>query len=38
MNFIDLILPSLDESFSDALRRFNAAETDKVVFKSHGFQ
>lgn len=27
MNFIDLILPSLDESFSDVLRRLNAAET-----------
>lgn len=38
MNFIDLILPSLDKSFSDALRRFNAAETNKVVFKPHGFQ
>lgn len=37
MKFIDLALPALDDSFSDALRRFNDAEVNKVVFKPHGF-
>lgn len=36
MNFIDLVLPSLDESFADALNRFERGELNKVVFKPNG--
>ncbi|KAH8586245.1 chaperonin 10-like protein [Bisporella sp. PMI_857] len=36
MGFIDLILPDLDNSFSDALERFERAELNKVVFKPNG--
>ncbi|KAJ9495945.1 hypothetical protein H2202_008467 [Exophiala xenobiotica] len=33
MEFIDLVLPGLDESAVDAVRRFERAEYNKVVFK-----
>lgn len=33
MNFIDLVLPQLDESSVDALKRFERGELNKVVFK-----
>jgi len=36
MGFIDLVLPSLDESYKDALARFERAELNKVVFKPNG--
>ncbi|VUC32175.1 unnamed protein product [Clonostachys rosea] len=36
MNFIDLVLPGLDESFEDALKRFERGELNKVVFKPNG--
>ena len=36
MNFIDLVLPGLDDSFADALRRFERGELLKVVFKPNG--
>ncbi|KAE8377278.1 chaperonin 10-like protein [Aspergillus bertholletiae] len=36
MNFIDLVLPQLDESFEAALNRFERGELNKVVFKPNG--
>lgn len=36
MQFIDLVLPSLDESFKEALARFERAELNKVVFRPNG--
>ncbi len=36
MKFIDLVLPSLDESYADALARFERGELNKVVFKPNG--
>ncbi len=36
MEFIDLVLPGLDESAVDAVRRFERAEYNKVVFKPNG--
>lgn len=36
MGFIDVILPELDESYSDALARFERGEVNKVVFKPNG--
>ncbi|CAM1502192.1 Fc.00g041760.m01.CDS01 [Cosmosporella sp. VM-42] len=36
VNFIDLVLPGLDESFEDALKRFERGELNKVIFKPNG--
>jgi hypothetical protein len=36
MNFIDVIMPTLDEACIDALRKFERAEVNKVVFKPNG--
>ena len=36
MKFIDLVLPTLDESYADALARFERGELNKVVFKPNG--
>lgn len=36
MNFIDFVLPGLDDSFDDALKRFERGELNKVVFKPNG--
>ncbi|KAJ5806825.1 hypothetical protein N7474_010417 [Penicillium riverlandense] len=36
MKFIDLVLPQLDESSVDALKRFERGELNKVVFKPNG--
>jgi hypothetical protein len=36
LNFIDLVLPELDESYQDALSRFERGEVNKVVFKPNG--
>lgn len=36
MKFIDMVLPALDDSFEDALKRFEKGELNKVVFKPNG--
>lgn len=36
MKFVDLVLPGLDDSFADALARFEKGELNKVVFKPNG--
>jgi len=36
MKFIDLVIPALDESYADALARFERGELNKVVFKPNG--
>ncbi|RSL90292.1 hypothetical protein CEP51_000808 [Fusarium floridanum] len=36
MRFIDLVLAGLDDSFEDALKRFEKGELTKVVFKPNG--
>ncbi|KAF9888861.1 hypothetical protein FE257_008230 [Aspergillus nanangensis] len=36
LSLIDLVVPALDESFSDALSRFEKGELTKVVFKPNG--
>ncbi|RFU28953.1 hypothetical protein B7463_g7394, partial [Scytalidium lignicola] len=35
-SFVDVIVPSLDDSFSDALKRFEKNEVFKVVYKPNG--
>jgi hypothetical protein len=36
MLFIDLVLPTLDGSFQEALAKFERGELNKVVFKPNG--
>lgn len=36
LKFIDLVVPGLDESYSDALQKFEKAKVNKVVFKPNG--
>lgn len=36
MGFIDKVLPALDESYADALSKFEQGELNKVVFKPNG--
>jgi threonine dehydrogenase-like Zn-dependent dehydrogenase len=36
MGFVDLVLPALDESYADALARFERGELNKVVLKPNG--
>jgi len=33
LSFIDVVLPGLDDSYADALRRFDAGEVNKVIFR-----
>jgi len=35
-DFVDVVLPALDESYADALTKFEKNQVNKVVFKPHG--
>jgi methenyltetrahydromethanopterin cyclohydrolase len=36
IGFIDVVLPDVDESYADALGRFESGKVNKVVFKPNG--